>query len=142
MHNGRCRLHGGRSTGPPKGSQNAAKHGIYFAHLSAHEQAHYDKLELGHVDHELRLARIRLARALAAENAADGAPEMDEVIENEGGGAMIAIRSTKRKIRDYTAIIDRLTGRIESLERTRKLLDAGDGANADIAGFETRPYTE
>ncbi len=27
----RCRLHGGKSTGPPKGSQNALKHGHYTA---------------------------------------------------------------------------------------------------------------
>jgi hypothetical protein len=29
MTNGRCRMHGGKSTGPPKGSQNALKHGLY-----------------------------------------------------------------------------------------------------------------
>lgn len=27
MPNGRCRMHGGRSTGAPKGNQNALKHG-------------------------------------------------------------------------------------------------------------------
>ena len=29
MPNGRCRLHGGKSTGPPKGNKNALKHGRY-----------------------------------------------------------------------------------------------------------------
>lgn len=29
MANGRCRLHGGKSTGPPKRNQNALKHGFY-----------------------------------------------------------------------------------------------------------------
>ena len=29
MPNGRCRLHGGKSTGPPKGHKNALKHGRY-----------------------------------------------------------------------------------------------------------------
>ncbi|MEX1313818.1 MAG: HGGxSTG domain-containing protein [Desulfotignum sp.] len=29
MANGRCRLHGGLSTGAPKGNQNAFKHGYY-----------------------------------------------------------------------------------------------------------------
>jgi hypothetical protein len=29
MKNGRCRMHGGKSTGPPKGTQNALKHGYY-----------------------------------------------------------------------------------------------------------------
>jgi hypothetical protein len=29
MRNGRCRLHGGKSTGAPKGNRNAWKHGRY-----------------------------------------------------------------------------------------------------------------
>ena len=29
MKNGRCKFHGGKSTGPPKGNQNALKHGFY-----------------------------------------------------------------------------------------------------------------
>lgn len=31
MSNGRCRFHGGRCMGPPRGSQNALKHGRYTA---------------------------------------------------------------------------------------------------------------
>src|SRR5262249_54296197 len=31
MRNCRCRLHGGKSTGPPKGNKNACKHGRYTA---------------------------------------------------------------------------------------------------------------
>lgn len=31
MKNGRCRMHGGMSTGAPKGNQNAYKHGDYSA---------------------------------------------------------------------------------------------------------------
>lgn len=29
MPNGRCRLHGGMSPGPPRGNRNAWKHGAY-----------------------------------------------------------------------------------------------------------------
>ena len=29
MKNGRCRMHGGPSPGPPKGNKNALKHGYY-----------------------------------------------------------------------------------------------------------------
>jgi uncharacterized protein YjcR len=29
MANGRCRMHGGKATGAPKGNQNALKHGNY-----------------------------------------------------------------------------------------------------------------
>jgi hypothetical protein len=35
MPNGRCRLHGGKSTGPPKGNKNALKHGRYTAQAIA-----------------------------------------------------------------------------------------------------------
>lgn len=31
MPNGRCRMHGGKSAGPPRGSQNALKHGYFTA---------------------------------------------------------------------------------------------------------------
>jgi hypothetical protein len=31
MPNGRCRMHGGLSPGPPKGNKNALKHGRYTA---------------------------------------------------------------------------------------------------------------
>lgn len=31
MRNGRCRMHGGKSTGAPKGNSNALKHGRYTA---------------------------------------------------------------------------------------------------------------
>lgn len=35
MINGRCRLHGGKSTGPPVGNKNALKHGLYTAEVIA-----------------------------------------------------------------------------------------------------------
>jgi uncharacterized protein YjcR len=31
MPNGRCRMHGGRSPGAPKGNQNALQHGFFSA---------------------------------------------------------------------------------------------------------------
>ncbi len=41
MPNGRCRMHGGKSPGPPKGNQNAFKHGYYTK--EAIEQRRYVK---------------------------------------------------------------------------------------------------
>src|SRR3954470_11998219 len=35
MKNGRCRMHGGKSTGAPKGNKNALKHGYYTAEAIA-----------------------------------------------------------------------------------------------------------
>lgn len=140
MANGRCRVHGGASTGPGENNTNSATHGIYMSHLTEVERGQYVALTLGEVDHELRLMRIRLARALAAENKADGEPELDEIVENDGAGEYVARESRKRKVRDYNGIIDRIAARIESLEKTRKALDSGDGGNGDVEGFETLPY--
>jgi hypothetical protein len=38
MPNGRCRMHGGMSTGAPKGNRNAYKHGRYTAATIADRQ--------------------------------------------------------------------------------------------------------
>ena len=35
MANGRCRMHGGKSPGAPKGNKNAVKHGFYAAEAIA-----------------------------------------------------------------------------------------------------------
>jgi len=125
--NGRCRYHGGLSTGPSKGSQNALTHGIYARHLTEEEQAEYPLLAIGHVEHELRLTKIRLARALSAEKASMGEPELEEVVDHDLIGEEGSRRDEKRKVRDYVGIIDKLTARIESLEKTRRdLLKAGE----------------
>ena len=52
MANGRCRMHGGLSTGAPKGNRNAFKHGRYTAKAIA------DRREVA--------ALIRLMKSLAA----------------------------------------------------------------------------
>lgn len=144
MPNGRCRMHGGTNTGAPTGNTNAVTHGIYAKHLTKAEAEAFPHIELGTVDEEIRLTRIRLARALAAENKAKGKPELEEVTKNEGGGAAVPKVSRKSIVRDYTSTIDRLTGRIESLEKTRQLLIAdGEGAGgSEIVGFEVVPYED
>lgn len=158
MANGRCRMHGGKSTGAPKGSANAKTHGIYQQHLTDDEREQYNALELGAVDHELRLTRVRLSRALAAEQLAAGAPELDEVTENDGGGAVVPTETRKSKVKDYSAIIDKLTARIESLERRRlefdqirahtKLLEkqleekVGPVSIGEVTAFEVIPYDD
>jgi uncharacterized protein YjcR len=39
MKNGRCRMHGGMSTGAPKGNKNAFKHGRYSAEAVTQRRA-------------------------------------------------------------------------------------------------------
>lgn len=99
-------MHGGTSTGAPLDNDNAVKHGIYRALLTEDEKNEYDSLQLGGVDHELRLVRVRLARALKAER------------DKPGSDC------------DYTGTVDRLLGRIAALELTRRRL--ADAADEDV----------
>lgn len=118
----RCALHGGKSTGPV-GHKNAAKPGsLYSAYMTPEEQAIASHLELGRVDEELRLTRIRLMRALKLEQERGGTAELDERIERDGAENVSARMEEKFKVRDYAGMIDRLTARIESLEARRLAL--------------------
>ena len=143
----RCKLHGGASIS----NLNAKTHGIYQQHLTDSEREMYNALELGKVDHEILLARIRLARTLAAENLAEGKPELDEVTENDGGGENVARESRKKKVRDYNAHVDRLQARIGKLELQRlqmqliekQIKGDGDGDTAhEVTGFDVIPYDD
>src|SRR5689334_14096652 len=69
-----CHYHGGRSPGAPKENQYARQHGIYARHLTPEEQELFDTVEVGTVDHELRLLRVRTARIMALEAQIDAAP--------------------------------------------------------------------
>jgi hypothetical protein len=132
MPNGRCRYHGGLSTGPKPGSQNNLKHGMYAKHMTDEEIAISRAMKLGNVDQELRLTRIRLRRALDAEEAAQGKPELEEVTEHDLIGQEGSRQDVKSKMRDYVGIIDRLTARIESLEKTRReLVKSAEDADED-----------
>lgn len=110
----RCKLHGGAASKANKANKHAAKPGsIYSQFLTEAENDMLAGIELGRVDDELRLTRIRLMRALARENEFGNTLELDSERLEDGE------KTTTTKVRDYSSMIDRLTGRIESLERTR-----------------------
>lgn len=120
MANGRCRVHGGASTGAPKSNKNAAKPGsIYSAYLTDEEKAIAADLRLGNVDEELRLTRIRLMRALKLESERADTAELDSEVERDGAENVTAKFERHLKVRDYAGLIDRLTARIAMLEKTR-----------------------
>lgn len=124
MANGRCRMHGGTNKGAPAANVNAAKPGsLYSKFYTDEEQLLADQIELGKVDEELRLTRIRLMRAMAREQVVGGELELDsekvEPLEIDGQDTGLSKITTTKKVRDYWALVDRLTARIESLERTR-----------------------
>lgn len=132
----RCKLHGGKSTGPinQRGNSNGAKPGsLYSRYLSADEASICAELELGSVDEELRLTRIRLMRALKLEAESEECRlelEAETVKPAILGGMPIydeePVREKQYKRRDYSALIDRLTARIESLESRRSSLISAD----------------
>lgn len=132
----RCKLHGGASTGPRKGSRNAAKPGsLYSAYLTAEERKVANSLTLGSVDEEIRLTRIRLMRALRLEEERADTAELDSEVERDGAENVTAHHERHLKVRDYAGLIDRLTARIAMLEKTRAEL------NKDVAPPDT-PVTK
>lgn len=130
----RCKLHGGKSTGAPKGNKNNLKAGgIYSQFLTDEERAISAEMELGNLDEELKLCKIRLMRALKAEAEQQAQVEEFDKLELEAlnespsliGGLpdndeLIQTKQFRR--RDYGTIIDRLIARIESLETRRASL--------------------
>jgi hypothetical protein len=103
--NGRCRFHGGRSTGPltPKGksvaAQNSRKHGIYSRGYTSEELPVVEELRsVDDLAQELSLARVILGRAIMA------APHPIGVAVASG-----------RAGPDWWAIIDRCLGRVGRL---------------------------
>lgn len=136
MANGRCRMHGGKSTGAPKNNQNSVKAGaLYSDYYTDEEKLLAEELELESIDAELRLCKIRLNRALKleAEQAAE-AVELERIVETPAivGGVPITddpdVPPVQQKTfvrKDYEPIIQRLLGRIESLTLTRQKLING-----------------
>lgn len=130
----RCKLHGGKSTGAPKGNKNNLKAGgIYSQFLTDEERVISAEMELGNLDEELKLCKIRLMRALKAEAEQQAQVEEFDKLELEAlnespsliGGLpdndeLIQTKQFRR--RDYGTIIDRLIARIESLETRRASL--------------------
>lgn len=139
MPNGRCRYHGGKSTGPPKGSQNNLKHGIYSNGLLKGEDVIFAGIELGTLDYELKMSRLHLMRATKAQKEyleqATHPPEKDphgmEVGEVELGGD--EKRKVKRRKHDFSEDMRKWTRIVGDLELKRKQLledgDMGDGVD-------------
>jgi hypothetical protein len=130
MPNGRCKLHGGASTGAPRGNANAVKHGIYSKHFTPEEEALKGLMNPDSVDEELYVCRLLLDRILKAESAAKGQPELVEVIRREmmQDGTM---RETRHRVRDYYGLFNKIIGRIEALVKARSELMRGDKTKGD-----------
>ncbi|WLD56893.1 hypothetical protein NFC81_09130 [Salinispirillum sp. LH 10-3-1] len=148
MPNGRCRMHGGATPPPPKGVPSGAlKHGIYSKFLTPEEQELTSHIELGKVDAELVMCRIRLHRIMSFEQRTQSEQNdllLEEVKDktttvlkvggDEGAESLPGIETTTTRRRyDFEDAVDRLLRRIESLEKTRFALMGEGGTEADAA---------
>ena len=129
MSNGRCRLHGGLSTGPPKGTQNHYDYGIYAAGIKDEEKEIYKEIKIGSLDEDIRIMKMQLMRAVKAQK------EFEEVnigveletVEKKGLVFQKIEDGWKKseitkKHPNFRKIIFQLSGRIAKLELTRDVI--------------------
>lgn len=83
MKNGRCRLHGGKSTGPKnlRGNTNRMTHGFYSDALTLESLEVYNRSPIGDLDAEIRLMRTKLHRLVKLSEVDDIAGLIDSTIE-------------------------------------------------------------
>lgn len=136
----RCRLHGGNNGGAGKGNVNALRHGIYSNALLPGEDEIWDSIELGKLDDELKLMRIRMRRLVEIQNKADAAMltgdsaaeieafQVEQLVQDTekavvGGGSQEVTVGKNTKLtktrRDYHAEIRQLARVIGDLELKR-----------------------
>lgn len=164
MENGRCKRHGGKtpkSAAFPIGAKNPnSNSGIYSQFLSDDDKKLYADAadQIGAVDHEIQLTRLRLARTVKARAAWEAS--LVDPVRSDGDGHLVHIETvddqslskdgdvydlTKKvhRLPPFDEIEHRCLARIESLEKTRKELmkapedpDAlDDGSSRDRVTF-------
>lgn len=139
MPNGRCRVHGGASTGPKSqvGNTNAVKHGFYSSALQPEERALYERVEIGSLDDEIRLARVKLHRfvrlsgSLELQDMVDGVLEVTRKMgESYDPASQDMAPYDKREFKatapDYADLIIRQIDLIRKLELARRDLMSDD----------------
>lgn len=161
MANGRCRVHGGASTGPkepaiPKGNTRAVSHGFYSDALLAEERPLYERAEIGSLDDEIRLAKVKLFRFVRMSGNSDVAEMVDGAIEivRKFGDDKVFGAYDKQEIKaaapNYSDLIIRQLDVVRKLESARMKLhlgermlaqDAEDG-DREVVGFEMVAYED
>lgn len=141
----RCRRHGGCG-GPPPGTRNALKHGIYSDALFDDEREVYDAIRAGDLVDEIKITKIRLRRALKAERqqqmqlASNDVKEQQQALqlastdtdsERTDGEAKISKTRIVRRTTDFGEAINRLVNQLVKLEGQRMLMGGGEGLDAD-----------
>lgn len=128
MPNGRCYFHGGKSTGPPRGSQNHRTHGIYAKAITPAEQQQLPDIiaSMGSLEQEIIIAKVALIRVITRmRQCEEGDIEPLDRIEviTETSGDLVVCQSLnkipKKRVTqrrpDLYGILDKLLGRIGRL---------------------------
>lgn len=143
MPNGRCRVHGGASTGPrnQRGNTNAVKHGFYSDALQPEERELYERVEIGSLDDELRLARVKLHRFVRLSGSTDLMDMVDGALEVARKSGIAFNHATKemepfdkQEIKaaapDYADLIIKQIDLIRKLELARRDLMSDEDEDA------------
>ena len=136
----RCRRHGGYG-GPPPGTRNALKHGIYSDILMPGEEELYEELSVGDIDHVIKITKLRLFRAFKAERRqrqlieSTSAVDQDKALQLESSskklanGRALEAQITKRVV-DYGTVIHNLISQLTKLENQRVSMLGGNELDA------------
>lgn len=141
MANGRCRMHGGPSTGPkvPNNANNAVKHGFYCNALTPEEKTLWDRVEIGGIDDEIRLMKVKLFRLVKLSGSADVAELIDSAIEvskKTGDDPKLGLfdrTEIKVKAARYGDLMVQAVAEIRKLEMTRAQINLANKALAEDA---------
>ncbi|MFC3768375.1 HGGxSTG domain-containing protein [Paenibacillus sp. GCM10012303] len=137
MPNGRCNLHGGKSTGPPKGNKNAVTTGehetIWMDTLDVDERVLFESIRtdpLEQINHDIKICEIRIRRMLmliqdikAGKESNSTDRKFQRIEDKKGRKRMIEVEQTVReqsKMERILKIEDALT-RVQ--DKKTKLLE-------------------
>lgn len=143
----RCKHHGGESTGAP-GNMNTRTHGLYAEALSPEEAESFADVNVTSLDAEIRLTKIRLARAMKLERLQDIILESnnDDEIENALRLYEIEVKDgtkweerTVRKMVPYKSIIKDIVVQLTRLTQQQiQLMAMGADETGDTVAEEAR----
>jgi hypothetical protein len=130
-------MHGGKASETHTGNTNALKHGFYSDALSPDELVLYERAQVGSLDDEIRLARVKLHRYVKLAGSMDLMDMVDgalQIVRKTGEAYDHAAKEMqpydKKEIKaaapDYGDLIVRQIDLIRKLELARKELQDAD----------------
>ncbi len=115
----RCRKHKGREKPKPKKrTGNRMKYGLYGDALFEEERELWERCEADKIEEEIKMAKLRLRRALVAEKDAKKLLESEEYEEFEDGDK--EVQKVKRRYATASKFVDQITNQLAKLYALRR----------------------